>query len=72
MIEAFEDFSSDSRVKFIIKLTKSQMKTAQGQGYHQYLGLVAGMSFTNTMTLFDEYNRLQVYKSGGWHFLNIS
>ena len=32
MIDAFEDYSSDSRIKFIIKLTPSQMKTARAQG----------------------------------------
>lgn len=32
LIETFEDYSSDSRVKFIIKLTPAQMKTASAQG----------------------------------------
>ena len=63
LIEAFEDYSSDSRIKFIIKLTSAQMKTARAQGYHHYLGLTSAMSYTNSMTLFDEFNRLQVYNS---------
>ena len=62
LIEAFEDYSSDSRVKFIIKLSANQMKEAKKQGFHAYLSLSSGMSYTNTMTLFDEFNRLQVYK----------
>ena len=62
LIEAFEDYSSDSRVKFIIKLTAAQMKEAKKQGFHQYLSLSSGMAYTNTMTLFDEFNRLQVYE----------
>ena len=63
LIEAFEDYSSDSRIKFVIKLTPAQMKTARAQGYHQYLGLVSSLSYTNSMTLFDEFNRLQVFNS---------
>ena len=63
LIDSFEDYSSDSRIKFIVKLTPSQMKTARSQGYHHYLGLVKAMTYTNTMVLFDEFNKLQVYKS---------
>ena len=49
LIDSFEDYSSDSRIKFIVKLTPSQMKTARSQGYHHYLGLVKAMTYTNTM-----------------------
>ena len=39
------------------------MKEASKQGYHSYLGLQKTMTYSNTMVLFDEFNKLQVYKS---------
>jgi DNA topoisomerase-2 len=63
LIEAFEDFSSDSRVRFTVKLSKRQMLEANKQGFHSYLSLQKSMTYSNTMVLFDEFNKLQVYKS---------
>lgn len=39
------------------------MTEAHKQGYHNYLSLSKSMSYTNGMVLFDEMNRLQVFKS---------
>ena len=63
IIEAWEDHSSETLVRIIIKLSKKQMTEAHKQGYHNYLSLSKSMSYTNGMVLFDEMNRLQVFKS---------
>jgi len=63
LIDSFDDMSSDSRVKFVVKLTPAQLKNAQNQGYHEYFGLIKTITYTNTMVLFDEFGKLQVYKS---------
>ena len=38
LIDSYEDFSSDTRVKFVVKLKPAQMKNARDQGIHEYLG----------------------------------
>ena len=63
LIEGFDDFSSDSRVKFVVKMTAGQMANARNQGFHDYFGLTKTMTYTNTMVLFDEFGKLQVYKN---------
>ena len=63
IIEAWDDYSSETLIRIVIKLSKKQMIEAHKQGYHNYLSLSKSMAYTNGMVLFDEMNRLQVFKS---------
>ena len=45
LISSFEDYSSDTRFKFIIKLTSGQMKNAETAGYHAYFSLIKTITY---------------------------
>ena len=58
LIDSYEDFSSDTRVKFVVKLKPAQMKNARDQGIHEYLGKIFFLAFGSAKSAMLNYDEM--------------
>ena len=58
LIDSYEDFSSDTRVKFVVKLKPAQMKNARDQGIHEYLGKIFFLAFGSAKSAMFNYDEM--------------
>ena len=67
LIDSYEDFSSDTRVKFVVKLKPAQMKNARDQGIHEYLGKCFFLAFILAESAMLNYDKKVIFQVWSKH-----